>query len=114
MFFSAVETICTKEKIGELSFTKDDQFAVDFVSAAANLRAFNFQIDPESLTKIKGIAGKIVPAISSSNGLVAALQVSEAIKILQGKFDYLRLTTYKRLDTEKLTSSRTVNEMKNP
>jgi len=28
------------------------------------------------------MAGKIVPAISSSNGLVAALQVSEAIKLL--------------------------------
>jgi hypothetical protein len=40
--------------------------------------------------------------------------VTEAIKILQGNFDQLRLTTYKRLDSEKLSSSRTINEQKNP
>jgi hypothetical protein len=59
--------------MGELSFTKDHDFAVDFVSSAANMRAFNYQIDPLSRFKIKEMAGKIVPAISSSNGLVAAL-----------------------------------------
>jgi hypothetical protein len=30
------------------------------------------------------MAGKIIPAISSSNAMVAALQVFEAIKILGG------------------------------
>ena len=31
---------------------------------------------------IKEMAGKIVPAISSSNALVASLQVLEAVKLL--------------------------------
>ena len=68
--------------IGSLTFDKDDDLGVDFVSSAANLRAFNFSINMESRFKIKEMAGKIVPAISSSNGLVAALQVFEAIKLL--------------------------------
>jgi ubiquitin-like 1-activating enzyme E1 B len=54
-------------------FTKDDELAVEFVTAAANIRAHNFAIGMESLFKIKEMAGKIVPAISSSNALVAAL-----------------------------------------
>jgi hypothetical protein len=39
--------------------------------------------------KIKEIAGKIIPAISSSNAIVANLQVLEAIKILQKKYELL-------------------------
>lgn len=63
-------------------FDKDDEVAMDFVTAAANIRAFNFGIPMESLFKIKEMAGKIVPAISSSNALAAALQTTEAIKLL--------------------------------
>lgn len=58
---------------------------MDFVSAATNIRAHNFQIQTETLFKIKEMAGKIVPAISSSNALVAALQVTEAVKLLAGE-----------------------------
>jgi len=46
---------------------------MDFVTAATNVRAHNFQIGLETLFKVKEMAGKIVPAISSSNALVAAL-----------------------------------------
>jgi hypothetical protein len=35
------------------------------------------------------MAGKIVPAISSSNALVAALQVFEAIKVLTKNYNQL-------------------------
>jgi ubiquitin-like 1-activating enzyme E1 B len=66
-------------------FDKDDELAMDFVTAATNLRAHNFSISRESLFKIKEMAGKIVPAISSSNALVASLQVLEAIKLLAGQ-----------------------------
>ena len=58
---------------------------MDFVSAATNIRAHNFQIQTETLFKIKEMAGKIVPAISSSNALVASLQVTEAVKLLAGE-----------------------------
>jgi ubiquitin-like 1-activating enzyme E1 B len=54
-------------------FDKDNLLAMDFVTAATNIRAFNFSIDLQNLFKIKEMAGKIVPAISSSNALAAAL-----------------------------------------
>jgi hypothetical protein len=48
------------------------------------------------------MAGKIIPAISSSNALVAALQVTESIKILSGNFDQLHGVVYQRLDALRL------------
>lgn len=63
-------------------FDKDDQDALEFVIAATNIRAHNFSIQMETAFKIKEMAGKIVPAISSSNALVASMQVHESIKLL--------------------------------
>jgi len=60
-------------EIGSLNFNKDDDLCVEFVSAAACIRAHNFSITLETKFKIKEMAGKIIPAISSSNAMVAAL-----------------------------------------
>lgn len=54
-------------------FDKDDQDALEFVIAASNIRAHNFGIQQETAFKIKEMAGKIIPAISSSNALVASM-----------------------------------------
>ena len=94
-------------------FDKDDPLAMDFVTAATSIRACNFSIEMESLFKIKEMAGKIVPAISSSNALVAALQVHEAIKLLSGddKIKELRGISYMRLGgNTRLSSLKRVNE----
>lgn len=64
-------------------FDKDYEPAVDFVYASANLRAANFGISHETQFKIKQIAGNIIAAISSTNAAVAAMQVLEAIKVLE-------------------------------
>ena len=47
-----------------------------FVTAAANLRAATFSIPTGSYYDTKGIAGNIIPAISSTNAIVAGLQVT--------------------------------------
>lgn len=86
---------------------------MDFVTAATNIRAHNFQIPTETLFKVKEMAGKIVPAISSSNALVAALQVIEAVKLLSGdtKKDQLKGISYMRMGGDKrLSSLSRVNE----
>lgn len=87
-----------KDEIGSLMFNKDDHLLVEFVTAATNIRANNFGIPMESLFKIKEMAGKIVPAISSSNAMGASLQVLECIKLLSGKYDTLKGIVYKRTD----------------
>lgn len=103
--YQFVKSIVTLHKerqneMGNLVFNKDDDLIVDFVCAATNIRAFNFSIPLEVLLylfyyqlqsnfKIKEMAGKIIPAISSSNALVAALEVFEAIKVLNKKYEQL-------------------------
>ena len=72
------------DQIGSIVFDKDDPLAMDFIAAATNIRAYNFSIPNETLFKVKEMAGKIVSAISSSNALVAALQVMESVKLLAG------------------------------
>lgn len=87
---------------------------IDFVSAATNIRAHNFSIPLESAFKIKEMAGKIIPAISSSNALVAALQVQETIKILTSRHDQLQGIVYQRLDPVRLQSFKRVHDDPNP
>eukprot|EP00920_Eleutheroschizon_duboscqi_P006521 GHVT01015430.1.p1 GENE.GHVT01015430.1~~GHVT01015430.1.p1 ORF type:complete len:494 (-),score=157.53 GHVT01015430.1:540-2021(-) len=68
--------------IGSAVFDKDDELAVDFVTAAANLRMANFHIAPQSRWSIQAIAGAIIPAIASTNAMVAAVQVQQLLHVL--------------------------------
>lgn len=63
----------------------DDNFHIDFVAAAANLRALNYHIPPAPAHKCKLIAGKIIPAVATTTAAVTGLVVLELFKILQGK-----------------------------
>ena len=78
------------QEIGNLSFDKDDQLAVEFVTAAANIRAASFNIPSHSLFEAKGIAGNIVHAVATTNAIVAGLIVIEAIKVLKKDTDCYR------------------------
>jgi ubiquitin-like 1-activating enzyme E1 B len=72
------------QEIGSLIFDKDDQLAVEFVTAAANIRASSFGIPLHSLFEAKGVAGNIVHAVATTNAIIAGLIVIEAIKVLKG------------------------------
>lgn len=54
-----------------------------FVTAASNLRSYVFKIQPQSLYEAKGVAGNIIPAIATTNAIVAGLQIIELFKILR-------------------------------
>lgn len=98
-----------------MNFSKDDHLSVEFVSAAANIRAHNFGITKESLFKIKEMAGKIVPAISSSNALGASLEVTECIKLLQGRAESLKGIVYQRTNNQvRLNSFARQNDVVSP
>ena len=56
---------------------------MEFVTAAANIRASSFGIPLHSLFEAKGIAGNIVHAVATTNAVIAGLIVIEAIKVLK-------------------------------
>ena len=73
-----------------LVWDKDDTVAMDFVVATANIRSHIFHIPVKSRFDIKSISGNIIPAIASTNAIIAGLMVVEALKILSGKMDDCR------------------------
>ncbi|KAI5717667.1 hypothetical protein M8J77_009353 [Diaphorina citri] len=74
------------EKDEHLVWDKDDKPAMDFVAACANIRAHVFSIPEKSRFDIKSMAGNIIPAIATSNAIVAGLVVLHAIHVLQARF----------------------------
>jgi ubiquitin-like 1-activating enzyme E1 B len=69
-----------------ISFDKDDDDTLDFVAATANLRAQIFGIEAKSKFDIKQMAGNIIPAIATTNAMVAGLCVLQAFKVLKGDY----------------------------
>ena len=97
-----------------MTFSKDDPLSLQFVASATNLRAASFSIEHETVFKIKEMAGKIVPAISSSNALAASLQVIEAIKILNGSQNLKGIVYQRTNETVRLNSYNRLGDKPNP
>lgn len=69
-----------------ITFDKDDEDTLDFVTAAANLRSDIFGISPRSKFDIKQMAGNIIPAIATTNAMIAGLCVMQAFKVLREEY----------------------------
>ena len=70
-----------------ISFDKDDPDTLDFVAASANIRSYIFGIERKSRFDIKQMAGNIIPAIATTNAIVAGLCILESFKVLKGNYD---------------------------
>nr|CAG31766.1 hypothetical protein RCJMB04_10l24 [Gallus gallus] len=94
LFSKSVETLrlhlAEKGDGAELIWDKDDPSAMDFVTSAANLRMHVFSMNMKSRFDIKSMAGNIIPAIATTNAIIAGLIVLEGLKILSGKIDQCR------------------------
>merc|ERR1712242_453229 len=84
-----------KAERGYLEWDKDDLPALNFVTACANIRMYIFNIQQKSRFEVKSMAGNIIPAIATTNAVIAGCIVMEAIKILNCQFDKCR-TVYLR------------------
>ncbi|KAF8528345.1 hypothetical protein BU17DRAFT_61027 [Hysterangium stoloniferum] len=74
-----------KEEGGEemISFDKDDDDTLDFVCAAANLRSIVYGIGGKTRWEVKEMAGNIIPAIATTNAIIAGLIVLQALHLLR-------------------------------
>lgn len=69
-----------------ITFDKDDIDTLDFVTASANIRSTIFGIDKKSRFDTKQMAGNIIPAIATTNAIVAGLCVLQSFKVLKGEY----------------------------
>ncbi|RMZ77669.1 hypothetical protein DV738_g4249, partial [Chaetothyriales sp. CBS 135597] len=69
-----------------ITFDKDDDDTLDFVTATANLRAQIFGIEAKSKFDTKQMAGNIIPAIATTNAMIAGLCVMQSFKVLRGDY----------------------------
>ena len=84
------------DDVGAATFDKDDPIALDFVTSASNLRGEIFGIERQSRWSVKEIAGNIVPAIATTNAIIAGFIVLEALKVLGGRVNCCKYVSLRR------------------
>lgn len=79
-------TKASKAGFTPAEFEKDDDtnFHIDFINAASNLRATNYQIKNCDKQKTKMIAGKIIPAVATTTAMITGAVTAEIYKFVQG------------------------------
>lgn len=100
LFIDSTRRLADRAQHGEdtIAFDKDDADTMDFVVASSNLRSYIYSIPPKSQFDIKGafdfdilaygltigveIAGNIIPAIATTNAIIAGWIVLQALNTL--------------------------------
>ncbi|CCM03478.1 uncharacterized protein FIBRA_05611 [Fibroporia radiculosa] len=88
----STERLAARLRAGEdtISFDKDDDDTLDFVTAASNLRSIAYGITGQSRWEIKEMAGNIIPAIATTNAIIAGLIVLQAFHLMRKAYNSLR------------------------
>ncbi|KAF8627719.1 hypothetical protein AX15_004277 [Amanita polypyramis BW_CC] len=92
LFVSSTNRLALRLRNGEgpISFDKDDDDTLDFVTATSNLRSTAYGIEVKTRWDVKEMAGNIIPAIATTNAVIAGLIVLQALHFLRKSYDKLR------------------------
>ncbi|KAJ7182602.1 hypothetical protein C8R43DRAFT_967541 [Mycena crocata] len=92
LFVSSTERLAARLQAGEetITFDKDDDDGLDFVTATSNLRSAAYGIGGKTRWEVKEMAGNIIPAIATTNAIVSGLIVLQALQILRKSYNKLR------------------------
>lgn len=102
------ELMTTKARVCKTQeFEKDNDrnFHVDFIYACANIRAANYNLTEMDWITTKIKAGNIVPALSTTTSVIAALQTIELLKIIKGLKPTQQANSFLNLAIPMLTQS---------
>jgi len=85
---NAFKSKVQSEKVPQLQveeFEKDEDtnYHIDFIYAAANVRALNYSLAEMDWITVKLKAGRIVPALATTTAAIAGLQTIELLKLIK-------------------------------
>jgi ubiquitin-activating enzyme E1 len=80
---SPVRNAIGEFRLRHVEFEKDDATNghIEFITAAANLRALNYRIQTETALEIKRIAGSIIPALATTTAMICGFVCLEIFKV---------------------------------
>lgn len=108
--FESTNRLAARLQKGEeiITFDKDDDDTLDFVTASSNLRSCSYGIEGKTRWEVKGpfqhqftftgtnsrnlseMAGNIIPAIATTNAIISGLIVLQALLLLKKSYSKLR------------------------
>ncbi|KAF9479531.1 hypothetical protein BDN70DRAFT_932510 [Pholiota conissans] len=92
LFISSTNRLAARLRNGEetITFDKDDEDTLDFVTASSNLRSYAYGIEGKTRWEVKEMAGNIIPAIATTNAIISGLIVLQALHLLKNSHANLR------------------------
>ncbi|KAI9298110.1 hypothetical protein K502DRAFT_286916 [Neoconidiobolus thromboides FSU 785] len=87
-----IQSMKESNSSASMSFDKDDDEMLKFVTGASNLRAHIFNIQTKSIFEVKAMAGNIIPAIATTNAIIAGVMITSSFKILRSQIEQCKTT----------------------
>jgi ubiquitin-like 1-activating enzyme E1 B len=88
-----------------MEWDKDDDDALDFATSAANLRASVFSIPLKTRFDVKQMAGNIIPAIATTNAIIAGAIIMQALQALRRNWTSAKSVWFGRTPDRALNST---------
>lgn len=91
MFIKSTLKLTSRVLAGEsIEFDKDDEDTLEFVVSSSNIRSHLFSIPLKSAFDIKQIAGNIIPAVATTNAIMAGFSALTSVQFFANSDNEMR------------------------